>query len=89
MKYYYEYRERTKENAINNYITMTLASWTFDRMTDEEKKRCIESLKYAKVAGAYNTRWEILHSIYYAFLLGLGYTGGNWREPATSNKPLF
>lgn len=83
-------REKTKENAIHNYIIMTLDSWTYDRMTEDEKKRCIDALKYAKVAGAYNTRWEILHSIYYAFLQGLGYTGVTWREPATTEeKPLF
>ena len=89
MTYFYKDREETKENATNNYISMTIHSWTFDRMTEDEKKRCIESLKYAKVAGAYNTRWEILHSIYHAFLLGLGYTGPRWREPENSERPLF
>ena len=82
-------REKTKENATHNYIIMALDSWTYNKMTDDEKKRCVDALRYAKVAGAYNTRWEQLHSIYYAFLLGLGYTGYNWREPATKETPLF
>ena len=82
-------RERTKENAIYNYIEMTRDSWTFDRMTADEKKRCIEALKYSNVKGPYNTRWDALHAVYFAFLLGVGYTGPTWREPAGSEKPLF
>ena len=80
-------RERTKENAIHNYIIMTLDSWTYNRMTEEEKRRCIDALKYAHVTGTYNNRFEQLHSIYRAFLLGLGYTGPKWREPETA-EPL-
>lgn len=82
-------REKTKENAIYNYIQMTLDSWTYNRMTEAEKKICIDVLKYAKVAGTYAARFEQLHQIYRAFLLGIGYTGPRWREPATNETPLF
>lgn len=82
-------REKTKENAIYNYIQMTLNSWTYDRMTDAEKKTCIEVLKYAKVSGTYAARWEQMHQIYRAYLLGIGYNGPLWREPENSGRPLF
>lgn len=81
--------EKTKENAIYNYIQTILDSWTYNRMTDAEKKTCIDVLKYAKVAGTYSARFEQLHQIYRAFLLGIGYTDHKWREPATNEAPLF
>lgn len=82
-------REHIKENANHNYIEMTLESWTYDRMTEEEKKRCIDVLKYSKVKGSYDARWEQLHAIYYAFLMGLGYTGHRWRASENEITPTF
>lgn len=75
---------KDKENIVNNYNRMTVESWTYGRMTQEEKdkwnklletNRILETLK-----GTYNQRWEILNSIYYAYLLGIGYDSPNWRS---------
>lgn len=78
---------KDKENAKRDYIEMMKQSWTYDRMTEDEKKGLLEAVKFAKVAGAYDTRWSILQSINYAFLLALGYKGGDWRKKA--DEPLF
>ncbi len=75
--------------AVGDYVKMTLDSWTYNRMTDAEKKTCIDVLKYAKVAGTYEMRWEQMQQIYRAYLMGIGYTGPLWREPENSNRPLF
>ena len=78
---------KDKENAKRDYIEMMKQSWTYDRMTEDEKKGLLEAVKFAKVAGAYETRWSILQSVNYAFLLALGYKGGDWRREAT--EPQF
>ena len=78
---------RNKEDATRDYINMIKQSWTYDRMTETERAALVEAVKFAKVAGAYETRWSILQSVNYAFLLALGYKGGDWRRKA--DEPLF
>lgn len=71
-------------SAYYDFMNMVENSWTFDRMTDDERGKCFDALHFANsqgaVKGTYNARWMILQAIYNAFLQGLGYTGGNWRE---------
>ena len=76
--------EKVKENAIMDFVHMISNSWTWGRMTDEERQRftrCIDDLPKGSVTGTYDSRWQTLHAIYSAFLAGLGYDGANWREP--------
>lgn len=74
-----------KENALNNFLTMIYHSWTYDRMTEEEKEN-FKKLVFDDVRvqdalkGSYNQRWQFLQAIYSAYLKGLGYTDFNWRE---------
>lgn len=81
---------KDKEKALQEFIYMTLHSWTYDRMTEREKEKCLEALKRAKLRGSFFQRWEILHSVYYGFLLALDYKPIGWREPETSEHvPKF
>ncbi len=76
---------QSKENALQDYINMIVKSWTYGRMTAEEKAACLEVLNGERnnraLKGNYCHRWDILNSVYGSFLRGLGYTGPNWREP--------
>ena len=75
---------RTKENALLRFCSMICRSWTFERMTQAEKERCISAFlkveDFNALRGDYAARWCILQAVYDAFLSGLGYTGGKWRE---------
>lgn len=77
---------RTVDNAFLHHIAMDCRSWTFLRMTEEEQIKCIDTLRWAMeqriIKGTYETRWRIMNGLYYAFLEGLGYDGGDWRETA-------
>lgn len=73
-----------KEKALYNFIETIKNAWTYERMTEQEKRqleRVFERLRNGKTLhGNYAQRIKILNDIYYAFLLGLNYTGYNWRE---------
>lgn len=75
---------KTKENALVHYVEMTCQSWTFDRMTQAEKERCINALLWTyeqgMLKGSFRQRWDILNAVYNAYLTGLGYTGAGWRD---------
>ena len=71
-----------KEEALWKFIVDIKRSWTYAKMTEEEKDRCLKALRDAEgtaLKGSARTRWEILCAIYHGFLLGLGYNGARWR----------
>ena len=75
---------KNKENAKADYINNNiLNSWTYARLTEEEKKRALEAVDAATLCGNYKQRFEQIHNIYYSFLLALNYSPIGWRE----NKP--
>lgn len=73
-----------KEEALINFIEMIQNSWTYARMTKEEKTRLLELLNHPCIVdslkGTFIQRWASLQAIYHAFLQGLGYDNFNWRE---------
>lgn len=73
-----------KEKAFESFMEMTFNSWTYQKMTMEEKKRFIEMMHHVRtqksLRGNYNQRWDTLQAIYGAYLEGIGYSGWNWRE---------
>ena len=81
---------KDKDNAVCDFYEMVKMSWTFDRMTEDEKQnlRLVFYDAHEFVSGTYNKRWEQLHGMYNAFLHALGYHGGNWRE-TDADAPLF
>ena len=82
--------EKKKENVIDNFYIMICKSWTYAKMTLEERQRWRESLQRVSteeaVKGTYEQRWKVLQACYSAFLDGLGYTGAGWRE--TEDMPF-
>ena len=76
---------RTKENALLHHLSMDCRSWTFARLTQEEKESYIDFLLWANnsgvIKGTFDARWEIMSAIYSAFLIGTGYHDPlHWRE---------
>lgn len=74
---------KNKDKAQSDYLIVVSQSWTFHRMTSEERKHILLVLEIAKVKGSYKKRWEHLNDIYKSFLDSIGYTPTNWREPET------
>ena len=76
--------EKTKENAIILFNDMIKNSWTYGKMTQEEKEKWHEILGHVEstkdLQGGFYTRWKTLNLIYHAYLQGIGYTDFNWRE---------
>ena len=77
-----------KDDALKNFVVMISQSWTFMRMTEEEKQKCMDlflnSVHAEKaITGNYKQRFETMHAIYNAYLIGIGYDGSDcdWRGP--------
>ena len=73
-----------KENAIENFNNMIIKSWTYEKLTETQKKQWKNALDTTpikkEIKGTYKQRWNILNGIYTAFLYGCGYTDFKWRE---------
>lgn len=69
------------KNAIDDYFQNVIKkSWTWNRLTKEERQRFIENIDIENIKGADKTRIEWFNSLYYAYLIGLGYNSVNWIE---------
>ena len=75
---------KNKDFAYDDFINMIVQSWTYELLTYVEKNRVIDALRHefetGAIAGNYKHRFEVLHAIYYGFLLALDYNPCNWRE---------
>ena len=77
-------------NAVENYFQNIIKkSWTWGKLTEEERKRFINMHEFDKIKGNDKTRIEWFNSIYHAFLVGLGYKAIGWREENIEEIPLF
>ena len=84
--------ERKKENAFSDFMDMIRNSWTYERMTGDEKRRLAKAFEWVEccgLVGTYKQRFAILYIAYNAFLQGIGYTDFNWREPDSAQVPMF
>lgn len=84
---------KSKENEQRDFVEMIEKSWTFDKMTEQEKADCMELLlrsNQTAVKGSYKTRWNILLAVYHGFLAGLGYfrNPATWREENPEEIPF-
>ena len=72
-----------EKSVLDKFIEMIEASWTYNKMSKMEKKRCIELLRDMKTEKSLkytdNHKWDILQAVYAAYLQGLGYDGSEWR----------
>lgn len=81
--------EKIKENATREFMEMIEKSWTWDRLTEKERKAFsatidnIEHDRNASFRGTFDQRWFQLNNVYSAFLNALGYLEDpiGWREP--------
>ena len=80
-----------KEDAERDFFDVIKRSWTYDRMTEDEKIRFSRVLNSAPVrdavTGSYDHRRKVLQAVYESFLLAIGYNGFNWREPEPAPEP--
>ena len=75
---------KNKESAQADWTDTVVKSWTWAKLTDDEKNEFGEALNKEAtqkiVSGTYRQRWETLNALYSMFLKGCGYSGCNWRE---------
>ena len=80
---------KDKENVLSDYLDMIFKSWTYERLTDEEKTRYIDMVNSSRtkdiLKGDYRTRWNILDGLYSAYLMALDYKPIGWREEKEMN----
>lgn len=82
---------KAKENAYTDWFEMIFKSWTWERLTDDEKTVFTERTNYwcndrGLLVGTYHHRWEVLNEMYYMYLLGIGYEPIGWRENTEENS---
>ena len=66
-----------KENACMDYYDVVKNSWTWERLTEEERKNFMLRLSEfdcsGYIKGSYDYRWEQCKMLYSMFLTALGY----------------
>ena len=84
-----------KERTLVEFRRMIENSWTYDRMTQEEKNNIMEVLSYNNVEtiealkGTKKQCWAILQAIYSSFLAALNYKPTGWRETEEEKEDNF
>ena len=69
------------ENIVDNYFHNIIKnSWTWSKLTEEEKKRFTNLDVFQDIRGGKDTAEQWFFTIYAGFLAGLGYNGTKWRE---------
>ena len=75
---------KNKENAQADWTDMIVKSWTWAKLTNDEKNKFGDELNKETtkkiISGTYRQRCEILNVLYSMFLEGCGYNGVNWRD---------
>ena len=83
--------QHNKNEAINLYIDMIQKSWTYQRLTEEEKTRLMDTINWGEqqgiIKGTFKQRWDILQLMYHSYLNALDYKPIGWRED--DEIPLF
>lgn len=64
-------------------------SWTWQRLTEEEKSRFENLDIFCEISGTKDMREQWLFTIYVSFLSGLGYDGWHWRDEEKTETPMF
>lgn len=69
--------------TLIDFMDMIKKSWTYNKMTSEEKKRLHDVFNDIRLSKAlkynHNHKWDILQAVYASYLQGIGYTDFNWR----------
>lgn len=68
-------------NAVEDYFQRVIKkSWTWEKLTEEEQQRFIDTNVFDRIKGNDDTRIEWLNTIYQAYLTALDYNSIDWRE---------
>lgn len=80
----------SKQALFHKSIEMIKQSWTYARLTKEERERLLDvlSTEFGVLRDdnkrlnrlSDDTYWRILYIAYSCYLKGVGYTTSNWRE---------
>lgn len=75
---------KDKNLAKQDYLDMIKQSWTWAKLTKEERQTFLDLLEHpcsaAVIKGTYNDRLAACEALYHTYLEGLGYTPLDWRE---------
>ncbi len=75
---------KDKNLAKQEYLEMIKQSWTWARLTENEKETFSSLLEHpcsaVVIRGNYDQRWEACEALYHTYLEGLGYKPIGWRE---------
>lgn len=81
---------KQKEFALYDFMSMIQQSWTWERFTDEERKKFRECVEFAceqnMLLGTYKERWKILQLQYHTFLQAIGYEPFGWRDEEVNDN---
>ena len=72
--------KQNKNHARRDFIEIVLRSWTWAKLDAGERNACLCALQSAIISGTYWQRRDTLRSVYYGFLLALGYKATGWRD---------
>lgn len=76
-------------DAIENHLQNVIKkSWTWQKLTQEEKEKFIDMSVFDSIKGTDKMRTEWISTIYTAFLVGLGYTPIGWRASGSEGLAL-
>ena len=68
-------------SVVEDYFQNVIKkSWTWNRLTEEERRRFVDMDVFDRITGNNKTRVEWLITIYDSFLSALGYKPIGWRE---------
>lgn len=77
---------KKQSNTISDYMERVIKkSWTWEKLTDDEKKRFLAMKVFDRIKGSDAARIEWLNTIYSAFLDALEYKPIGWREAPDIN----
>ena len=77
---------KKQTGIVSDYIERVIKkSWTWEKLTDDEKKRFLAMQVFDRIKGNDGTRIEWLNTIYSAFLDALEYKPIGWREASEIN----
>lgn len=81
---------KDKSRALDDYKEVIYQSWTYGKLTTEEKERLEKTLNNESIKeclkGNYYQRIDIIRAVYTTFLYGVGYSGFNWRKEEMENE---
>jgi hypothetical protein len=75
---------KDKNLAKQDYLEMIKKSWTWAKLTEQEREKFSELLEHpcsaVVIRGNYDQRWEACEALYHTYLEGLEYDPLEWRE---------